>query len=86
MAKLGSKNNPLVLTVSDESKANDIIKICDDNDWRFIIGFEPGKEDLSDLEKKLKPPVIRHIKKIGRNDPCGCGSNKKAKKCCLITG
>ena len=22
--------------------------------------------------------------KIGRNDPCFCGSNKKYKKCCLI--
>lgn len=25
------------------------------------------------------------IKKIGRNDPCPCGSGKKYKKCCLDT-
>lgn len=23
--------------------------------------------------------------KIGRNDPCPCGSDKKFKKCCLLT-
>lgn len=24
----------------------------------------------------------RHVEKIGRNDPCSCGSGKKYKKCC----
>jgi len=28
-------------------------------------------------------PYIREIPKIGRNDPCPCGSGKKYKKCCL---
>ncbi|WP_197427437.1 SEC-C metal-binding domain-containing protein [Bradyrhizobium retamae] len=23
---------------------------------------------------------------VGRNDPCPCGSGKKAKKCCLANG
>ncbi len=27
-------------------------------------------------------PVKRHLDKIGRNDPCVCGSGKKYKKCC----
>ncbi len=27
--------------------------------------------------------VIRRTKKVGRNDPCPCGSGKKYKKCCL---
>lgn len=27
-------------------------------------------------------PVVRKEKKIGRNDPCPCGSGKKYKKCC----
>lgn len=26
--------------------------------------------------------VVREGKKIGRNDPCSCGSGKKYKKCC----
>ena len=29
-----------------------------------------------------KKPVQRNAKKIGRNDPCPCGSGKKFKKCC----
>ena len=29
---------------------------------------------------------IRNPVKIGRNDPCPCGSGKKYKKCCLKRG
>jgi preprotein translocase subunit SecA len=29
-----------------------------------------------------KKPVKRESEKIGRNDPCPCGSGKKYKKCC----
>lgn len=28
-------------------------------------------------------PVMRAGPKVGRNDPCPCGSGKKYKKCCL---
>ncbi|MGJ8640571.1 MAG: YecA family protein [Opitutaceae bacterium] len=28
-------------------------------------------------------PVVRESPKVGRNDPCPCGSGKKYKKCCL---
>jgi uncharacterized protein YecA (UPF0149 family) len=27
-------------------------------------------------------PIRRETAKIGRNDPCSCGSGKKFKKCC----
>ncbi len=36
----------------------------------------------SDLEEPVIP-VVRETPKIGRNDPCPCGSGKKYKKCCL---
>ncbi len=29
-----------------------------------------------------KTPVVRSAEKVGRNDPCPCGSGKKYKKCC----
>jgi preprotein translocase subunit SecA len=29
------------------------------------------------------PPYVRGYKKIGRNEPCHCGSGRKYKKCCL---
>ena len=31
-------------------------------------------------------PIARDYKKIGRNDPCPCGSGKKYKNCCLDSG
>lgn len=27
-------------------------------------------------------PLVRAAPKVGRNDPCVCGSGKKSKKCC----
>jgi uncharacterized protein YecA (UPF0149 family) len=34
-------------------------------------------------QKRLNPPkTIMAEKKVGRNEPCPCGSGKKYKKCC----
>jgi Predicted metal-binding protein related to the C-terminal domain of SecA len=38
-----------------------------------------GSADGSD---KTKEPKRRIEPKVGRNDPCPCGSGKKYKKCC----
>ncbi|MCY3986028.1 MAG: SEC-C metal-binding domain-containing protein [Candidatus Dadabacteria bacterium] len=35
-----------------------------------------------DSEERVKAPVRRTQKKVGRNSPCPCGSGKKYKKCC----
>lgn len=32
--------------------------------------------------KALEDPVVTQGPKVGRNDPCPCGSGKKYKKCC----
>lgn len=43
------------------------------------------KHQLEEVSTGSKVPVsIKTGKKIGRNDPCPCGSGKKAKKCCLF--
>lgn len=39
-------------------------------------------EGKSIYDYKLKP--IKNTTKIGRNDPCPCGSGKKYKRCCLV--
>lgn len=42
-----------------------------------------GKQVEDDTPEQGKPkPFKRRGKKIGRNDPCPCGSGKKYKKCC----
>lgn len=47
--------------------------------WDKIYDEETKKRLY--LEQK-KSGTIRKEKKIGRNDPCPCGSGKKYKKCC----
>ena len=42
-----------------------------DGEWKFIDG---------EIESGV--PYVREEPKIGRNDPCPCGSGKKYKKCC----
>ncbi len=46
-----------------------------DRDW------VPDAEDLAAVTQPALPPP--QALKIGRNDPCPCGSGKKHKKCCL---
>lgn len=38
------------------------------------------------LRMRKQRPMMREHDKIGRNDPCPCGSGKKYKKCCLASG
>ena len=40
----------------------------------------------SSSEPAKAKPIKRDSKKIGRNDPCPCGSGKKYKKCCYLKG
>jgi len=83
MAKLGTEKKPAVVRVQDEHRAEEIASIFNKNGWTFILGIEPDKpEDISDLEKLLNPPKPIRSEKVGRNDPCPCGSGKKYKKCC----
>ncbi|MCB6414685.1 SEC-C domain-containing protein [Faecalimonas umbilicata] len=47
--------------------------------WKDIF----SEEELKALYKEQKlSTTIRKEKKIGRNDPCPCGSGKKYKHCC----
>ena len=70
-----------------------------DNPWAFYepsaitkrqerwAGEDAGEDDGSDADEFAEPilPYVRETPKIGRNDPCPCGSGKKYKKCCLAT-
>ena len=48
--------------------------------WDAIFDAETKKTLY--LEQKKSGTVRREGKKIGRNDPCPCGSGKKYKMCC----
>jgi uncharacterized protein YchJ len=61
------------------------------NDLNENDSLDDDSEDLDESddyydnydEIKESLPIINQNKKIGRNDPCPCGSGKKYKKCCL---
>lgn len=59
-----------------ESKADYLYSLPQ---WNAIFSEEKRKE-IKDEWKASKTIVKEH--KIGRNDPCICGSGKKYKKCC----
>ena len=84
MAKLGTKKKPAVVRVQTEERMFEIASIFEEHGWIFLMGLEPDKpEDISDLERLLNPPVPNNVgPKIGRNDPCLCGSGRKYKRCC----
>lgn len=42
----------------------------------------PSQQQVPDRERKKPEPYRRQQPKVGRNDPCPCGSNKKYKNCC----
>ena len=83
-AKLGTEKNPAVVTVKTEKRLKEVKAQFKEKGWRYTIELEPDKpEDITQLELLLNPPKPKIAeKKIGRNDPCPCGSGKKHKKCC----
>ena len=44
---------------------------------------EDIRKILTNIKENKPKPFIREEPKIGRNEPCPCGSGKKYKKCCL---
>ncbi|MCG6939530.1 MAG: SEC-C domain-containing protein [Gammaproteobacteria bacterium] len=56
--------------------------------WREELYTEESETELdhllgNSLNFQYHEPYQRETPKIGRNDPCYCGSGKKYKKCCL---
>lgn len=44
------------------------------------------KEEQAERERLAhtpRQPFVREEPRVGRNDPCPCGSGKKYKKCCM---
>lgn len=56
-----------------------------DGQWYFVDGdAHTHKEGEGHHHHHHAPrePMVREGDKVGRNDPCPCGSGKKYKKCC----
>ena len=58
---------------------SDFLSIVIQHEFDHLLGKtlpEYGKEIINPLQ------IQNNVPKVGRNDPCPCGSNKKYKKCC----
>ncbi len=73
----------LALTIEYEKLYYNMLKAK--ADWLYTL---PQWDNLLDEDKKKEIRMKLHqeshvtVEKIGRNDPCPCGSGKKYKKCC----
>ncbi|MBD3390459.1 MAG: preprotein translocase subunit SecA, partial [Chitinivibrionales bacterium] len=48
-------------------------------------GPQPRRQLITNRDSGGKPQPVHVGKRVGRNDPCPCGSGKKYKKCCGAT-
>ncbi|MGE0609345.1 MAG: SEC-C metal-binding domain-containing protein [Pirellulales bacterium] len=84
---------PALLAADEDDDAEDFDS--DDNPfygniWKRMMEprTEKDREIMDDLTVPVEQvgdeePFVRTAAKVGRNDPCPCGSGKKFKKCCL---
>jgi hypothetical protein len=77
------------LTPEQQEKVNRILAPSEAKRRQFVAAMERA-ESHADLEtspfRSLLTPgnrATRAARKVGRNEPCPCGSGKKYKKCCL---
>ncbi len=47
-----------------------------------LTEYEQALRELLEPPGSFEEPYVRPAPKVGRNDPCPCGSGKKHKKCC----
>jgi len=49
-----------------------------------MAAMQRGRERAADAAGQRGPikPIVRQAKRVGRNNPCPCGSGKKYKRCC----
>ena len=67
--------------VTFESMAINMKRIFPDAMQGFALLGHSIQQVINKRGEGVQQPVVRG-EKIGRNDPCGCGSGKKYKKCC----
>ncbi len=71
------------IRAQNDSSSNQNSKISTHHAGSTNMGFQNnGQQNSNSSDVKKKQPFVRQDKKVGRNDPCPCGSGKKYKNCC----
>ena len=81
---IGTHKNPALARVQTEERAFEILAFCKDQGIQAVIELAPqAPEDITDVERAvLERQPVPTAPKVGRNEPCPCGSGRKFKKCC----
>ncbi|NIK53670.1 SEC-C metal-binding domain-containing protein [Xanthomonas arboricola] len=72
--------------ISLNSEVNPQFGVLLDNEWEQSDEMDAA---TTELRKPMMPASFiqmmgsRRVQKVGRNDPCPCGSGRKFKKCCI---
>jgi preprotein translocase subunit SecA len=86
----GQQDPVQAYTVEGYDMFNELVRNIKEDTVRFIYNINtanlPKREKVAEPvitnhEEGVRKPVVKE-EKIGRNDPCPCGSGKKYKKCC----
>ena len=72
------------VTNKQNSHCIDCLKVCGIANERLFDTKTGGTVILTECKVKdgKLQPIVRNKRKMGRNEPCTCGSGKKWKVCC----
>jgi len=71
-----------ILCVMPKQKPTERVQVMKEaHGGRVNLAFNQGRTSAPDKATAV-PATVRSTQKVGRNDPCPCGSGKKYKKCC----
>lgn len=73
-----------------EDNDDGTVEIFDGDQWKAHMSKEHLEAMQLEFKRIVTPrkpvgtpsPIVPGIAKVGRNDPCPCGSGRKFKKCC----
>ncbi|HDL19452.1 MAG TPA: zinc chelation protein SecC [Bacteroidetes bacterium] len=81
-ARVGTEKRPALVQVQSEQRAVEIRKLCEKQGWFVEIAVHADEpEEVTAIDQLLHPPAPLTVEKVGRNDPCPCGSGLKYKQC-----
>ncbi len=86
---LSEKDQEIINKIKNPSKGEELVmRKYSELFSSFLSDQFPEDEDYEEDEDytnfyEVPETFVRTEKKVGRNDPCPCGSGKKYKKCCL---
>lgn len=81
-AEIASRLVRVQISTEDDSQAERHNKVISGTAQHNSIGAFSGRTALSNSSQPENAQVVRSSPKVGRNDPCPCGSGKKYKHCC----